>query len=62
MMKPKFYPLLERCIEDGLAFGWVRAHKHDDNPDPQHIQNAQYEAVINELHAWFKFEQGDDIE
>lgn len=62
MMKPKFYPLLQQCIEHGLERGWYRAHKHDDNPSSDTIQYNQYEAIMSELHEWFEFEQGDDIE
>ena len=33
MMVPKSYELLDRCIEDGVAYGWMRAYKYADNPD-----------------------------
>ena len=29
-MRPKVYPILVRCVEDGVAYGWNRAHKHED--------------------------------
>lgn len=61
-MKARTLKLLERCIEDGLASGWMRAHKHSDNPDAEHVQDSQYLAILNEIHEWFEFEQGDNIE
>ena len=54
-MKPKLIMVLEMCIENGLVAGYNRAHKHDDDPDPFKIQNAQFEAIITEIHEWFDF-------
>lgn len=31
-LTPKVYPLLCTAIEDGVAGGWHRAHKHTDDP------------------------------
>ena len=43
-MKPKFYPVLERSIEEGIRLGLGRAHKHNPSPTAnaivEHIQDA----------------------
>ena len=36
-MKPKFLPVLEMCIENGLTYGYRRAFKHNDNPTEEQI-------------------------
>lgn len=55
-MKPKLRVILERAIEDGVKRGWHRAHKHDDTPDPQYIQDCIEEGVWSELNEVFDFE------
>lgn len=55
MMIPKSYELLDRCIEDGVAYGWQRAHKHTDTPDAQRVKDEIVNAVMNEICAWFEF-------
>lgn len=32
-MKPKTDEILRRAIEEGLAYGWTRSHKHTDKPE-----------------------------
>ena len=29
-MKPRFYRIIERAIEEGVRDGWRRAYKHTD--------------------------------
>ena len=45
----KAYPLIERAVEEGTAYGWNRAHKHTDAPEPAHIRDAIVAAVMNSL-------------
>jgi len=52
-MTPKPLPVLQQCIEHGIELGWNRAHKHQDNPDPEHIKEQIYEEIMNEIHEWF---------
>lgn len=40
-MKPRTYEILRRAIEEGLAYGWSRTHKHTDTPER--------EAALNEI-------------
>ena len=58
-MKPKLIPVLEMCIEIGLSRGWDKAHKHEDNPSPEKIQDEQALAVANEIYEWFDMEELD---
>jgi hypothetical protein len=56
-MIPKIYPLLERCIEDGLSRGWTRAHKHTETPSEQLILDEQMNAITLEIFEWFEFKE-----
>lgn len=56
-MKPKALKLLERCIEDGVAFGINRAYKHTSTPTKEQIQQAVEYAIAVEVHEWFEFEE-----
>jgi hypothetical protein len=31
-MKPKFHVILEQAVEQGVSYGYRRAHKHVENP------------------------------
>jgi hypothetical protein len=59
-MRVKEYRVLEECIERGIEFGWRRAHKHTDTPDPATIQCDIHHAVMNEMSDFFDF--ADDEE
>lgn len=59
-MKPKFRPLLEQCIENGIRRGYYRAHKHVTDPNPEEIFNAIEEAIMGELFEWFDFPIEED--
>ena len=39
-MKPKTYPILVEAVENGVKYGYHRAHKHNDNPDQDQITDA----------------------
>ena len=56
-MKPRLMPAMERCIEDGITLGWNRAHKHTDTPTEAQIKAGIEDAIWEELHQWFEFEQ-----
>lgn len=52
-MRPKVNLLIERCIEDGINYGWNRAHKHVDSPSEYEIKDQIQSAIMNELYEWF---------
>jgi len=52
-MKPRTYPVLARCVEEGVAYGWKRAHKHSDHPSAEIILTEIESAVLNEICDYF---------
>jgi hypothetical protein len=52
-MKPKFYPVLQMAVEDGVLHGLNRAYKHTDTPTRDQVVNAVTEAVLNSICEWF---------
>lgn len=58
-MTPKLIPLLDRCIEDGFAVGWRKAHKHHDTPTEDMIRECVREAIWLQLHEAFTFPPTD---
>lgn len=61
-MRAKEYPLLQQCVEEGLAYGWNRAHKYTDNPTSEDIKTAMYDAVLGSICEWFDFDNGYEDE
>lgn len=55
-MKPKTYPILVDAVENGVKYGYHRAHKHNDNPDREQITDAIISAVLNEICEWFEID------
>lgn len=60
-MKPKFPPVLEMCIENGLKLGYQRAFKHNDNPSDEEVHEAILQAVMHEIYEWFDFDEKGDL-
>ena len=56
-MKPKFRNVLEMAIEEGVRYGYNRAHKHIENPSEGAIIDSIVEQVMNSLDEWFDFEE-----
>lgn len=52
-LKPKTWKVLEMAIEEGVAYGWQRAHKHDDHPSEDAIKQAIAQAVASSIGEWF---------
>lgn len=55
-MKPNAYKLLMQCVETGIALGWNRAHKHNDEPSEEAIKLAIERAIETEICEWFDFD------
>ena len=55
-MKPKFRKVLEIALEQGVNYGYNRAHKHVENPSQSAIVDEIVEQVMNSLDEWFDFE------
>jgi hypothetical protein len=55
-MKPKFRNILEMALEEGVRYGWNRAHKHNPNPDIDAATNAMVPAIMDTFEEWFDFD------
>jgi hypothetical protein len=55
-MKIRAYPILSRAVEEGVAYGWRRAHKHVDAPDAKSIEEQIVTAVLSEICEYFNFD------
>ncbi len=55
-LKPDTYALARECVEDGVAYGYRRAHKHTDTPTPEAIHAAIVEAIMLELSGRFRWD------
>ena len=59
-MPPKFDKILEMAVEQGVSYGYRRAHKHMENPTEGAIIDNVVEQVMNALDEWFDFEENDE--
>lgn len=53
----KTYWIIQRAVEEGIAYGLQRAHKHTDNPDNNHIALEIEQAVMSALDEIIDFER-----
>lgn len=54
-MRPRLYAIVQRAIEEGVARGYTRAHKHTDAPERGELLDTQVDAVLEclgEVLAW----------
>ena len=56
-MKPNFRKVLEMALEEGVRYGYKRAHKHVENPHEDAIIDNIVEQVMSSLYEWFDFEE-----
>jgi hypothetical protein len=54
-MVVRAYPILRRAVEEGVAYGYRRAHKHTDAPAVHAIEEHIVSAVMNEVCDYFDF-------
>lgn len=59
-MRPREYVILRECVDNGVQRGWIKAHKHSDNPTPGQIQGAIEAAVMDEINEYFLFDELGD--
>ena len=55
-MRVRAYDVLRRSIEEGVEYGWRRAHKHTDTPDAEAIKDQLVTAILNEVAEYFDFD------
>ena len=58
-MKAKTRVILEMAIEQGVARGYSRAHKHVENPAGYDILQSIEDCVMSQIYEYFTFEDGD---
>jgi len=58
-MKPKFHQVLEMAINEGVQYGYRRAHKHVENPTEGAIIDSIQKNVMDCIYEWFDFEGGE---
>jgi hypothetical protein len=58
-MKPKFRVILEQAIEEGVKYGYRRAHKHIENPTEEQICDHIEEQVMSSIYEYFDFGDGN---
>lgn len=56
-MKANEYLVMNQAVEDGVAYGWMRAHKHVENPTEDQIKDAIVEGVMSTICQWFMFDR-----
>lgn len=61
-MKAREYAILARAVEEGVAYGYTRAHKHVDTPTRDQLQACVEMEVLNAICEVFEFDDavGDD--
>jgi hypothetical protein len=55
-MRMRAYDVLRRAIEEGVEYGWRRAHKHTDAPDEETIKDQIVTGILNEVCEYFDFD------
>lgn len=55
-IRARTYEVLRRAVEDGIEYGWRRAHKHTDAPESEAIKEQVAQGILNEVCEWFDFD------
>jgi len=58
-MRARTRIILSECIENGLRYGYSRAHKHTDQPSQETFTQAMDKAIWNEIDERFSFDDDD---
>jgi hypothetical protein len=58
----KAHSIISRAVEEGVAYGIRRAHKHDDNPSEAVLQENIEREVMNALNEVIDYEKYELIE
>jgi hypothetical protein len=56
-MRVRAYEVLRRAVEEGVAYGRRRAHKHTDTPGEDAVQDEIVTGVLNEVSEYFDFDE-----
>lgn len=50
------WAILSRAVEEGLAYGWTRAHKHTETPEREDVLDQQAQAIMHALSEVIDFD------
>jgi len=59
MLKPKVYPVLLQAIEEGVLYGYNRAHKHVEKPDDILLVDTIVKCTMEAVLEWFEIEDSN---
>jgi hypothetical protein len=48
-LRVNIYKVVSEAVEQGVTYGYRRAHKHVDNPDEEHMKQELFNGVLNAL-------------
>ena len=57
MLFMKVYSIIDRAVEEGVAYGIRRAHKHHDNPSHNVLQQEIERGVMDALNEVIDFDK-----
>ncbi len=55
-LRVRAHGILHRAVEEGLDYGWMRAHKHTDHPDEATIKDQSLQGILNQVCEYFDFD------
>ena len=55
-MKPNHHKIISECVDNGIRYGIMRAHKYNENPSDEDIAEKVFDAVMNEICEYYDFE------
>lgn len=59
-MRANEYLVLSEAVEEGIAYGWMRAHKHVENPSEEAIKEQLVNSVMSSIAEYFWFDEVRD--
>ncbi len=60
-MQLNSYAIVERAVEEGIAYGYRRAFKHTETPDHESIKHEIHTAVLSSLCEVLQLDDGDEF-
>jgi hypothetical protein len=59
-MTVRAYVVLQRAVEEGIAYGWHKAHKYAEKPGEEAIKDHILNGVISEICEYFDFNETEE--
>lgn len=58
-LKVNVYSVLSECVENGIEYGWNRAHKHVDEPSEGFLKQCIEEGILLMISEKFQFDDNN---